>query len=130
MDFEVKKQLEELNEELLVEMARIGYAGDLEVYVMTDDPGYVPHMHLRDKMTRGQQFHSRVCLTKAEYAPEEGKKDLLNTHQKKDLVHFLKQPHRKKGEMTNWQYLLTAWNDNNSKVTVDEDQPMPDYMKL
>ena len=34
---------------VLEEMARVGYMSPkFEVYVYTDDPGYIPHVHVRD----------------------------------------------------------------------------------
>lgn len=34
-----------INHGELYEMARVGYMGDYEVYVNTDDPGIIPHFH-------------------------------------------------------------------------------------
>lgn len=39
----------------------------------------------------------------------------------------MKSPHRH-GGMTNWEYTLMLWNDNNSEVEFPEDYPMPDYL--
>lgn len=40
----------------LYEMARVGCFDDLEVIVWTDDPGKIPHFHIRDRSTRVKSF--------------------------------------------------------------------------
>ena len=60
--YKMKKFNDWLNEnEMLVEMARIGYADNLEIYVLTDDPGYIPHIHIRDRETKGKVFTNIDC---------------------------------------------------------------------
>ena len=119
-----------INEEVLLEMARVGYLNDkYEIVIWTDDPGNIPHMHIWDRTTRGEKFHCCVCLNKAEYFSHTGKEDKLNTKLKKSLVEFLQLPFRKTG-MSNWQQVVLLWNMNNSSTEIDDDAEMPDYTKL
>lgn len=113
----------------LFEMARIGYIGDLEIYIRTDDPGSIPHFHIWDKETMGDRFHGCVRIDKAEYFFHEGKYGTLNSKQRKELVKFLESPY-KRYNITNWQYLVGEWNNNNSVVNLPDDYPMPDYLTL
>lgn len=126
LEFEIKDYAEA---RLLGEMARIGYLGSYEIYVRTDDPGKIPHMHIWDRGTKGQKFHTCIRLDKAEYFHHTGKEDELNSAERKKLVEFLKSKHPK-FKMTNWKYLLIQWNENNSDIYIDEKSKMPDYRKL
>lgn len=115
----------------LLEMARLGKVGDLDIRFWTDDPGKIPHMHIMDSTTRGKEFHSCVRLDKPEYFIYDGKEDILNSKQIKSLIAFLNSPPSyKKISGTNWEAALTLWNMNNSDVEIDEDSPMPDYTLL
>lgn len=113
----------------LFEMARIGYIGDLEIYIRTDDPGNIPHFHIWDKETMGDRFHGCIRIDKAEYFFHEGKYSTLNSKQRKELVKFLKSPYRTTG-LTNWERLVLEWNDNNSEINLSDDYLMPDYFTL
>lgn len=114
------------------EMARIGFIKDkleLEVYVNTDDGGELPHFHVRDKATRGGQFHCCIRFDTPMYFPHEGKRSTMNAKQRKALVELLKSVDRDSGK-TLWWESLHEWNRNNSDVTVDLSTPMPDYQHL
>ena len=120
---------------LLCEMARVGYFFDdkYEVYIRTNDPGDEPHFHIRDSCTQGKEFHTCVKIKESMYFRHAGKMDLLNTHEKKALVNFLKATPPKKKNVSfssNWEKVIYEWNENNSKMQVDEDQIMPDYTKI
>lgn len=118
-------------QQLLTEMARVGFFSDFEVWVHTDDPGKIPHFHVWDKNSGGGLFHTCVKILSAEYFHHNGKEDVFNTKQKKELVEFLKaKPKKSKWHPTNWDFVLTTWNSNNSDVDVPEDLEMPDYTKL
>lgn len=116
----------------LEEMARVGSYDEVEVVVFTNDPGNIPHFHIRDISTRGKKFHSCIRLDKAEYFYHTGKEDTLNSSDRKDLVKFLSSKSKSKrfSEFTNWQVLLTMWNMNNSSVEIDEDAEMPNYILI
>lgn len=122
---------EKLRESMLLEMARVGFIDDeYEVYIHTDDPGNVPHFHIWDAETRGQKFHTCIRIESPEYFHHTGKEDYLNSSMRKELVSFLKSKSKNKRFSSNWEYLVSMWNDNNSKINVPEDITMPDYTKL
>lgn len=119
---------------LLCEMARVGcFENKYEVYVNTNDPGDEPHFHVRDTTTQGQEFHTCVKIKEAMYFRHPGKMDIMNAHMKKALVDFLKAappPKKRVSFTTNWEKVIYQWNENNSRMNVDEDQPMPDYIHI
>ena len=122
---------EKLRESMLLEMARVGFIDDeYEVYIHTDDPGNIPHFHIWDAETRGQKFHTCIRIESPEYFHHTGKEDYLNSSMRKELVRFLKSKSKNKRFSSNWEYLVSMWNDNNSKINVPEEITMPDYTKL
>lgn len=124
------KDVEE-QEYLLYDTARIGYLDTYEVYVNTDDQGDTPHFHIWDRDSRGSAFHTCIKILSPEYLHHTGKENVLNTKQRKELCDFLKSPCTKNTRYkTNWEYLVSMWNDNNSSMIVPEDINMPDYTKL
>lgn len=73
----------------LNEMARVGYInGELEVYVWTDDPGNIPHVHVRDTNSKGNNFETCVQLNTNEYFLHGYHKDKFNSKQKKLLLNL------------------------------------------
>lgn len=124
-------EYEKLRESMLLEMARVGFIDNkYEVYIHTDDPGNIPHFHIWDTETRGQKFHTCIRIDSPKYFHHTGKEDVLNSGMRKDLMLFLKSKSKNKRFSTNWEYLVSMWNDNNSKVQIPEDSPIPDYTKL
>lgn len=122
---------ESIKEQLLNEMARIGITDDsYEVWVRTDDPGKIPHFHYWDYSTKGKTFHACIRFDCPEYFNHTGKKDVLNKRQKKDLIKLLSSPYKRDPSKTMFTRALEEWNDNNSDVQIDENQKMPDYMRL
>lgn len=116
---------------ILNEMARIGYIDDLELIIWTDDPGNIPHFHIRDKETKGNNFHCCIRLDEPSYFKHQGKMDVLNTKQKKKLINFLNSSSKMGNfEVKNWDKIIAYWNDNNSSVILPDDYPMPDYTLL
>lgn len=124
-----KKRLEEM-------AYKIGKTNDnYVIYVNSDDSGYIPHFHYVDETSMGKDkkkgFHTCIKIEKPEYFLHEGKLDILNSKQRKELVEFLAQPfNRSQFHGTNWEFIKMAWNDNNSKRDVDEDCKMPDYTDI
>lgn len=114
-------------------MSRIGYSGNLEVYVNTDDGGNIPHFHMRDK-DNWDRFHCCIKILSPEYFVHEGKEDKLNSKQRKELCKFLnsKVTRSRYAESmdNNWQFICLLWNVNNSSVEVPDDAEMPDYRLL
>lgn len=115
----------------LEEMARIGFIDNLEVLIWTDDPGNIPHFHIRDILTKGKKFHCRVQIDRPEYFKHTGKEDSLNSKQKKNLVNFLNSTSKLGGiEIKNWDKVVMYWNDNNSNLILPDDLEMSDYNLL
>lgn len=120
-------------ERKLYEMSRIGYIGNYEIYVCTDDAGKIPHFHYRDK-DDWKKFHSCIQIMKAEYFAHEGKEDILNSKQRKELQKFMESPPKKTrfniGLSNNWELVCYLWDMNNSDVDIPNDVEMPDYRNL
>lgn len=129
------------NSAQLHEMAAVGYFTDKQndkskppkykVFVNGSE-GNIPHMHIWDDKTNGSEFHTCVCLKTIEYFYHSGKESVLSKKQKAALVDFLKSECAKnKRYKTNWEYVLSMWNDNNTdKTQVDEGADVLDYTKL
>ncbi len=114
-------------------MARAGFTKDnYEVYVNTDDGGNIPHFHYRLK-SDWNKFHTCIRLDSPEYFHHNGKEDVLNSSQKKNLQKFLSSQvtlSRYKGKFeNNFELLCFLWDINNSNVQSD-DWDLPDYTTL
>lgn len=126
---DIIEELRKLHEQELNEMARVGKIDKYEIWIRTDDPGKIPHMHIWDFSTKGDKFHTCIRLDKPEYFHHTGKEGSLNSKLKRELNDFLNSTNTR-FNMTMWEYILKLWNENNSDVIIDEDQPMPDYTLL
>nr|DAZ19335.1 MAG TPA: hypothetical protein [Caudoviricetes sp.] len=114
-------------------MARAGFTKDnYEIYVNTDDGGNIPHFHYRLKSDLNK-FHTCIRLDSPEYFHHNGKEDVLNSSQKKNLQKFLSSSvtlSRYKGKFeNNFELLCFLWDINNSNVQSD-DWDLPDYTTL
>lgn len=114
-------------------MSRVGFIGELEVYVNTNDAGNIPHFHLRDS-TNWDRFHSCIRIDKAEYFLHEGKENKLNSSQRKELQEFMESrvsinKYADKFE-NNWELVCFLWDMNNSDVSIPEGLEMPNYLEL
>lgn len=104
----------------LDEMARVGFInGEYEVYVWTDDPGNIPHVHIRDTNSKGQNFETCVQLKTNSYFLHGSYTDTLNSKQRKAFAEFMISPSRNKKYATNYEYAVDMWNDNNSNVILE-----------
>ena len=118
-----------LQSKMLLEMAKVGPLNDeLVIYIWTNDGGNIPHFHIVDKATMGNEFHTCVKIMSAEYFHHTGKEDVLNSKQKKALMKFFTMSD-KWGD-NYWDIVLQEWNRNSSKIEVDRNFPTPDYTKL
>ena len=118
-----------LQSKMLLEMAKVGPLNDeLVIYIWTNDGGNIPHFHIVDKATMGNEFHTCVKIMSAEYFHHTGKEDVLNSKQKKALMNFFTMSD-KWGD-NYWDIVLQEWNRNSSKIEVDRNLPTPDYTKL
>ena len=122
--------------DLLAEMARVGFIGEYEVYVHTDDAGFIPHVHIRDKATRGREFETCVQLKTNDYFLHGKYKDKMNSSLKKDFAEFMESPSRNPKYENNYEYAVDMWNDNNSteNVVIEYDEEgkiiIPDYRSM
>lgn len=132
--------IEETNQRILErkrmhldEMARIGKMNTFDIVVYTDDMGYIPHVHIIDSATRGEEFDTCVRLETNQYFLHGRHQDMFNTRQCKEFNEFMKQPHRNIHYRNNYEYAVNLWNDNNSNsyVQLKEDEEgniiMPNY---
>lgn len=123
-------------EQHLCEMARVGFADDLIVWVWTDDPGYVPHVHVVDRATKGRNLDVCVRLDRVAYFSHGNHDDKFSAAQRKAFNEFMHLTPRNGLTGTNYEYAVALWNDNNSSVTVslsrdDEGNVfIPDYSTL
>ena len=118
-----------LQSKMLLEMAKVGPLNDeLVMLIWTNDGGNIPHFHIVDKATMGNEFHTCVKIMSAEYLHYTGKEDVLNSKQKKTLMKFFTMSD-KWGD-NYWDIVLQEWNRNSSKIEVDRNFPTPDYTKL
>ncbi len=118
----------EINDEMLMEMATIGYVGKFKIIVWSNEGGNIPHFHIVDTSTLGRSFHTCVKIEVPEYFHHEGKTGTLNSSQRKALVDFLKKPFDE--DTSNWEYLIMTWNINGSGKRLSKKMPIPDYTKL
>lgn len=137
-DFGVQDEMESW---MLFEMSKVGeFKGkkyNFTIFVNTDDPGNTPHFHIidsssyRNKKSGPWEFHTCLEIRNPKYFHHKSirKEDRITNEFAEKLIKFLSSD--KKANFTYWQYILTLWNDNNSKQIVDEDNtPIPDYTKV
>ena len=116
----------------LLEMARVGYVKNLEIYVKANDGGNIPHFHIRDAV-EWDKFNTCVEIEQAEYFHHGNKQDTLNTKQKVLLDNFMRSSVGKKYAdkfKNNWDLVCFLWDLNNSNVSISDDAVQPDYTKL
>lgn len=83
-------------QEPLLEIARVGLISQfpvLEIYIHTDDPGNIPHFHIRDynkESESGKEFHTCIEYRTNKYFHHNGKEDVLNSKLRKMLCLFLR----------------------------------------
>lgn len=127
-----KKRLDEIIDEsikqvitekrsLLAEMARIGFIGkkgELEVYIRTNDPGNIPHFHVRDTSTMGTEFETCVRIQTNAFFLYGRYKDTLNSAERKALAEFMEAPDVDGHFSSNYSATIYEWNKNNSNVKI------------
>lgn len=119
-------------EPLLEYYARIGYFGrknEFEVYIRTDDPGYIPHFHVMDSATQGKNFDACIELSTNKYFSHGGHVDTLNSRQRKALAEFMESPCDKYFE-NNYERTVYEWNSNNSNMNVEYTGEIPNYREI
>lgn len=114
-------------------MARIGRMDNFDIVVFTDDTGAVPHVHIIDSATRGQEFDTCIQLGANKYFLHGNRRDILTDKQCKAFNIFMNAAHSNTHYRNNYEYALNMWNDNNtgSYIQLKEDPNgniiIPDY---
>lgn len=103
----------------LDEMARVGISDGLIVLVWTDDPGYIPHVHVIDASTKGKRLNTCVRLDKSAYFKHGSHTDTLNSAQRKEFDDFMNSKPKNGRFGSNYEYACVLWNDNNSSVELE-----------
>lgn len=133
----VEKVLGEMHSARLDEMARVGFiGGEYEVYVWTDDSGNIPHVHVRDTNSRGENYETCVRLESNEYFLHGHYKDRMNSSMRKAFNAFMNEPCKNQRYQNNYDFAVDMWNSNNSSATVTPQYDtegnivVPDYTSL
>ena len=133
----IVKVLDSLESAMLDEMARVGFInGQYEVYVWTDDAGYIPHVHVRDANTKGKEFETCVMLEDNQYFLHGSYTDTMNSAMRKAFYNFMKSPCKNLKYQNNYELAVEMWNLNNSNkdVTPQYDEYghiiVPDYRNM
>lgn len=114
----------------LMEMATTGRMKNYIIIVWMNDNGNIPHFHVVDSSTLGDQFSTCIQIEKPEYFHHTGKEGVLNSKERKALVKFLRSPDPDGVFETNWDVLLYEWNKNNSRRKISRDIKMPNCPEL
>jgi hypothetical protein len=123
-------------QELLCEMAHVGFVGDLEVCVFSREGGNIPHVHVHDAGTLGKEFDACVKLESPEYFSHGSHTDKLNTGDKHRLDRFMNDDPNDGVFRTNYEAAVYMWNKSNPQHKVeieryDDGRPIiPDYTTL
>lgn len=133
----VEKAIGEIRSARLDEMARVGFIdGAYEVYVWTDDPGNIPHVHVRDTNSRGKNYETCIKLETNEYFPQGHYNNRMNSSMRKVFNDFMNAPCQNRRYQNYYDFAVDMWNSNNSSATVNPrydangDIIVPDYTSL
>lgn len=121
----------------LNEIARVGILENrYDVTVWTDDAGFIPHVHITDRGTRGQEFNCCVRLETNAYFKHGYHQDVMPSGMRKAFYAFMCEPSRNVHYRNNYEAAVNLWNDNNSSsyVQIREDVNgnviVPDYTTM
>lgn len=130
----IHEEIIAMKQKQLNEMARVGIMNNIyDVIVYTDDRGYIPHVHIIDRTTKGEEFNCCVRLEANRYFKHGSHQDEFNSSQCKLFNDFMHQPCRSPKYRNNYEFAVEMWNANNSnsyvQITEDEngDIIMPNY---
>lgn len=111
--------------EPLYEMARVGFISSgnkqttFDVFVRTDDPGNVPHVHIQSK---NKKFKTCIRLDTNKYFLHGEWRDMFNTKQCKLFNNFMRSTCNDISRYENatmYEFAIDMWNKNNSKRKID-----------
>lgn len=123
----------------IVEMARVGYLGkknEYEVYIHTNDMGHIPHFHLRDSATQGEEFETCIQLKDNRYFLHGRYTSIANSALRNAIAKFMESESRIVKGKTNYEIAVEAWNLNNSssniELSYDENNELiiPNYREI
>lgn len=119
-------------EPILEYYARVGFFGkngELEIYIRTDDAGFIPHFHIRDAATQGERLNTCIQISTNKYFLHGGYSDTLNTKQRKALAEFMESSCDEHFE-NNYEKVVYEWNSNNSSMNVVYNGTIPNYREI
>lgn len=130
-----------LNESIILNESKCGIFNDYLVKVNSNDPGNIPHFHVVDSNTEGNNFHTCIQIKTNHYFLHEGKMDILtSSSDRKDLQKFLiSKPNNIPKEIgkwksflkTNWLMICYLWNVGNRSKMIDISKiKMPNYTTI
>ena len=104
-----------------------GELGLYDIIIWENDKIKVPHFHIVDSKTQGKKFHCRMLIEKPKYYKGETSK-----LSQQDLIelckHFDYCGYQGKKRFSNWNKLVTNWNQiNKKKVSI---KIRPEYEQL
>ena len=112
-----------VDESRLDEMAQIGVLDDRYIVrIWTNDPGFIPHIHITDKSTGGKLLDACVRLDKSAYFKHGCHTDSLNANQRKALDAFMRKELENDYFPNNYEYAVYEWNRNNSSTLIEPDK--------
>lgn len=69
-----------------------------------------------------------ICIETSNYFVHGRHTEKLNRKETNALISFLKSPHKLLKEYTNWEYIISEWDQNNpEQKQLPMDLPIPDY---
>lgn len=69
-----------------------------------------------------------LCIERPNYFVHEHHTDTLSSKEINGLIRFLKEKNKTFKSVTNWEYMIGQWNDNNpDQKQISMDIPIPEY---
>lgn len=92
------------------------------------DERNIAHFHVFRSEEDLRAWRHGACLYFKEnkYYDHSNNTETLTKDELNDVVRILKSK-LKDLDITNWKYLVSLWNYNNDRYSIDDDTPMPDY---
>lgn len=97
--------------------------------------GQIPHFHFYKNRApeKGIPKDARsgggcICFETPNYFLHGSHKETMDRKEIKGLIDFLKKKHETLKSVTNWEYMVSLWNDNNpDQKQISMDIPIPEY---
>ena len=87
-----------------------------------------PHFHVFKNENDKKKWEDGACLffTGNKYYDHGKNRETLDKDELNAVIKNLRSMH-KNGKLTNWEYLVSLWNDNNYRYEIDYNIKMPEY---